>query len=50
MLKKFLLVFILGTGVLSCFCDEVVPFWNVKDIEINFINDDGEIVVSDSLL
>ncbi|MFT6321797.1 MAG: hypothetical protein ACJAT4_002727 [Granulosicoccus sp.] len=49
MLKKFLLVFILGTGVLSCFCDEVVPFWNVKDIEINFINDDGEIVVSDSI-
>ena len=49
MFKKFLLVFILGTGVLSCFCDETDPFWNVKDIDINFINDDGAFVASDSI-
>ncbi|MFK8007212.1 MAG: hypothetical protein AB8H03_12620 [Saprospiraceae bacterium] len=40
-LKKILLVFILGTGVLSCFCYDIVPFWNVKTVDINFINDDG---------
>ena len=49
MFKKFLLVFILGTGVLSCFCDDTVPFWNVKDMEILIINDSGTVVVSDSI-
>lgn len=49
MLKKILLVFILGTGVLSCFCDNTVPFWNVTDIDVLIINDSGSLVVSDSI-
>jgi len=49
MLKKIILIFILGTGVISCFCDEIVPFWNVKDIEISFLNDDKVLITSDSI-
>ncbi len=49
MIKKFLLVFVLATGVLSCFCDDTVPFWNVTDIEILIINDAGSVVASDSI-
>lgn len=49
MFKKFLLVFILATGIFSCFCDDTAPFWNVRDMSLLMINDASRVVVSDTL-
>lgn len=48
-MKKVLLVFILATGIFSCFCDDVDPYWNINNFSFQFFNDDGAWVSSDSI-
>ena len=48
-MKKILLAFILTTGILSCFCDNAKPYWNINDFAFEFLNDDNEWAITDTV-
>lgn len=49
MIKKGLLFFILTTGILSCLCKNVLPYWTVTNYDIAFLNDSGEWASTDTV-
>lgn len=49
MFKKSILVFIIATGVLSCFCDDMLPFWGVRNFEMTFFENSMEVTATDTI-
>lgn len=49
MYKRGILLFFLFSGILSCFCDDELPFWNVNEIDLFLVDTNGNNIDNDTI-
>lgn len=49
MYKRGILLFFLFSGILSCFCDDERPFWDINNIDLLLIDPSGNNINNDTI-
>ena len=49
MFKRGILLFFLFSGILSCFCDDIRPFWEIENFDLFLVDVDGNKITADTI-